>query len=68
LERNSEILKAIRRGEWSEQRIRDFLSEKESSLEEFYHKSTLPGVGYAESDRGDKCFPVAGAGCHEERD
>ena len=42
LERNSEILKAIRRGEWSEQRIRDFLSEKESSLEEFYHKSTLP--------------------------
>lgn len=42
LERNREVLKAIRRGEWTEQRIRDFLSDKERSLEDVYHKSTLP--------------------------
>ena len=41
LERNSEQLKAIRRGEWTEQRIRDFFAEKEKSLESLYHSSTL---------------------------
>jgi predicted nucleotidyltransferase len=42
LERNREQLKAVRRGEWSEEQIRQFFSDKEKSLEEVYHKSTLP--------------------------
>jgi predicted nucleotidyltransferase len=41
LECNSEQLKAIRRGEWDEQRIRDFFAEKEKTLESVYHASTL---------------------------
>jgi predicted nucleotidyltransferase len=41
LERNRELLKAIRRGEWSEERIRQFFSDKERDLEEVYNKSTL---------------------------
>ncbi|MFA7408339.1 MAG: nucleotidyltransferase domain-containing protein [Anaerolineaceae bacterium] len=41
LERNSEILKSIRRGEWSEQKIRDWFDVKEKSLEEVYNSSSL---------------------------
>lgn len=41
LERNRELLKAIRRGEWTEQRLRDWFSQKESELEELYNRSTL---------------------------
>jgi predicted nucleotidyltransferase len=41
LRRNSDMLKAIRAGEWTEQRVRDWFTEKEKSLDEVYHKSTL---------------------------
>jgi hypothetical protein len=42
LERNSEILKAIRRGDWTQERIVEFFSEKEKSLETLYNESKLP--------------------------
>lgn len=41
LERNREILKAIRRGEWTEEKLRSWFDEKEKHLEELYTKSTL---------------------------
>jgi predicted nucleotidyltransferase len=41
IERNSEILKSIRRGEWSEEKLRGWFDEKEKQLEEMYTKSTL---------------------------
>jgi predicted nucleotidyltransferase len=42
LRRNAEELKAIRRGEVPEQKIRDFFAEKEKFLEGLYEKSSLP--------------------------
>jgi len=42
LERNREQLKAIRRGEWTEQQIYDYFDQKEIELESVYAKSTLP--------------------------
>lgn len=42
LQRNNEQLKSIRRGEWSEQQIRDYFSKKEAELESLYLHSTLP--------------------------
>jgi hypothetical protein len=44
IERNSEILKAVRRGEWSEEKLRGWFDEKEKHLEELYAKSTLRHV------------------------
>jgi uncharacterized protein len=41
IERNAEILKAVRRGEWSEAKLRGWFDEKEKHLEELYAKSTL---------------------------
>lgn len=41
IERNAEILKSIRRGEWSEEKLRSWFDEKEKHLEELYTKSTL---------------------------
>ena len=41
LRRNSELLKAIRNGEWTEKRVRDWFSEKEMALEPLYHSSKL---------------------------
>jgi predicted nucleotidyltransferase len=41
LERNKEILKSIRRGEWELSRVYSFFDEKEKHLEELYTKSTL---------------------------
>lgn len=41
IERNAEILKAVRRGEWSEEKLRGWFNEKEKHLEELYTKSTL---------------------------
>ena len=41
LQRNNEQLKAIRRGEWSEERLRSWCAEKESHLEQAYSFSTL---------------------------
>lgn len=42
LRRNREQLKAIRRGEMSEQEIREWATAKEKNLEELYHNSKLP--------------------------
>jgi predicted nucleotidyltransferase len=42
LERNREQLKAIRRGEWTVEQIRDFFTRKEKDLEAAYASSTLP--------------------------
>jgi uncharacterized protein len=44
LERNNEQLKAIRRGEWTEERLRAWFAEKESHLERLYAESTLRAV------------------------
>ena len=41
IEQNAEILKSVRRGEWSEQKLRSWFDEKEKHLEELYTKSTL---------------------------
>ena len=42
LERNREQLKAIRRGEWTLEQLKDYFNSKEKSLEELYAKSNLP--------------------------
>ena len=45
LRRNSEILKSIRRGEWTEQKIRDWFAAKEPFMEKLYQESNA--VPYA---------------------
>jgi len=42
LQRDREMLKSIRRGEWTEQQIRDYFTAKEKELEKIYAESTLP--------------------------
>ncbi|HEY3998923.1 MAG TPA: nucleotidyltransferase domain-containing protein [Candidatus Xenobia bacterium] len=42
LQRDREILKAVRRGEWSEERVREYFAAKERHLEELYRTSPLP--------------------------
>lgn len=42
LRRNSEIYKSIRRGEWTEKDIIDFVAQKEPYLEKLYQESKLP--------------------------
>ena len=44
LQRNNEQLKAIRRGEWTEDRLRTWFADKESDLERLYAESTLRAV------------------------
>lgn len=41
IERNAGILKAIRRGDWTEEKLRSWFDEKEKHLEELYVKSDL---------------------------
>jgi hypothetical protein len=41
LERNRDILKSIRRGEWELERLKEYFVTKEKSLEEIFAKSTL---------------------------
>ncbi len=41
IERNSEILKSIRRGEWTLEQIDEWFNNKEKSLETLYANSTL---------------------------
>jgi Asp-tRNA(Asn)/Glu-tRNA(Gln) amidotransferase B subunit len=41
IEKNAEILKAIRRGDWSEAKLREWFDMKEKHLEELYTKSDL---------------------------
>ena len=42
LRRNSEQLKAIRRGEWSEDYLKEWFAKREHDLEILYQKCTLP--------------------------
>lgn len=42
LQKNREELKSIRRGEWTEQQIRDYFTRKEVELGELYLNSKLP--------------------------
>jgi predicted nucleotidyltransferase len=42
LERSRETLKAIRRGEWTLERVKEYFEEKERYLEQCYANSTLP--------------------------
>ena len=42
LERNREQLKAIRRGEWKVEEVKEYFNDKEKSLEGLYLKSDLP--------------------------
>lgn len=42
LDQNTEILKAIRRGEWTKERVEKFFEQKEHALNEAYAKSSLP--------------------------
>lgn len=42
LERNREQLKAIRRGDWTKERVEDYFETKEKDLESLYLKSNLP--------------------------
>ena len=42
LDRDSEVYKAIRRGEWSLEQINKWAEEKERSLETLYAESKLP--------------------------
>lgn len=42
IQRDREMLKAIRRGEWTVQQVRDYFAQKDKSLEELYNRSTLP--------------------------
>jgi predicted nucleotidyltransferase len=42
LQRDNERLKAIRRGEWTEERLRQWAADKEADLERAYAASTLP--------------------------
>ena len=44
IERNAEVLKAIRRGDWTEAKLRGWFDEKEKHLEELYARSTLRNV------------------------
>lgn len=44
LQRDNDQLKAIRRGEWTEERLRRWFAEKESHLERAYAESKLPAV------------------------
>jgi len=42
LQRSKEELKSIRRGEWTEQRIKEYFESSLPGLEDIYKKSTLP--------------------------
>jgi predicted nucleotidyltransferase len=42
LQRDNERLKAIRRGEWTEERLRQWAADKEADLERAYAASSLP--------------------------
>ena len=44
LQRDNDRLKAIRRGEWTEDRLRQWVASKEADLERAYAQSTLPAA------------------------
>ena len=44
LQRDNERLKAVRRGEWTEERLRSWFDEKERQLERAWAESKLPAA------------------------
>ena len=52
LTRSCEMLKSIRRGEWSIQKIEDYFARKEVSLEQSYHDCKLPHTYDRDQVRG----------------
>ncbi len=42
IQRNNEVLKAIRRGEWTEQQLREWFTAKEKDMEKIYNESKIP--------------------------
>lgn len=42
LQRNAELLKSIRRGEWTQEEIKKYFSEKEATLDKVYAESKVP--------------------------
>lgn len=42
IERNRELLKTIRRGDWTEEQVYQWFGEKDKQLDDLYHKSPLP--------------------------
>jgi len=42
LQQDRERLKAIRRGEWTQEQVREFFNQKERELETVYNESSLP--------------------------
>jgi predicted nucleotidyltransferase len=42
LQRSKEVLKSVRRGEWTLEQVRDYFTRNEKRLEEMYHTSKLP--------------------------
>ena len=44
LDRNAELLKAIRRGEWTLDRLKEWFAEKEIHLERAYSETKLPAI------------------------
>ena len=52
LARNKEQLKAIRRGEWSQQEVEDYFAKKEAELETLYLKSPLPAQPNKQAVKG----------------
>lgn len=42
IERNREVLKSIRRGEWSLEKLKSWFADKEKFIDELYNKSTIP--------------------------
>jgi hypothetical protein len=42
LQRDREILKSVRQGEWSLERIEEYFRDQEQKLESLYHSSSLP--------------------------
>lgn len=51
LTKNAEQLKAIRRGEWSLEKLEDYFERKEADLESYYLKSKLPDLPQKEAIR-----------------
>jgi hypothetical protein len=41
LQRSRDVLKSIRRGEWSEEQVVNYFNREEKRLEDLYHKSQL---------------------------
>src|SRR6185437_2518113 len=66
LQRDSERLKAIRRGEWTEERLRQWAADKEADLERAYAQSQLPAT--PDEAKFVECFKQGGMLAHVERD